>query len=425
MISIGIDVSKKKSMAFAMNEKGEVFMAPTEFEHTVEGLEVLVEKLRAMPQPLRVVLENTGYYHWPVVSHLLEAEIFVCIVNSILMNKFAKVQMRPGKTDKLDAVTICRFGLAHWNELVCCATSGETRETLRLYSRQYSEYMKMMTQQKVNFGCLLDKVMPGIQSLLCDEGGRSKLSDFVIQFWHFDRITAKSESAFSESYCKWAKKRGYHVNESKAHAIYALSQNGIPTLPCTEATRLLVTEAARVLIRLEDSVKLIILQMGQLASSLPEYDTVISMKGVGPKTAPRLIAEIGDVSRFHSAKALVAYAGLDAPPFQSGQFESKRRKISKRGDKYLRKVGYEIMLSLMSSKPKEDNAVYLFMCKKRAEGKYYLSAYMAGLTSSFIFTMPASGRYTLLLPLQLIHKHTGAAFPRCPGIPVSFSYFLS
>ena len=103
------------------------------------------------------------------------------------------------------------------------------------------------------------------------------------------------------------------------------------------------------------------------------------MKGVGERTASRLIAEIGDIRYYHSSKALTAYAGLDAPPYQSGDFESHRRKISKRGNKYLRKVGYEIMSSLMSSKPTEDNAVYLFMCKKKAEGKYYLSAYMAGL----------------------------------------------
>lgn len=103
------------------------------------------------------------------------------------------------------------------------------------------------------------------------------------------------------------------------------------------------------------------------------------MKGVGEHTAARLIAEIGDVRLFHSAKALPAYAGIDAPPYQSGEFESHRRKISKRGNKYLRKVGYEIMSALMSTKPSEDNAVYLFMCRKKAEGKHYLSAYMAGL----------------------------------------------
>lgn len=46
---------------------------------------------------------------------------------------------------------------------------------------------------------------------------------------------------------------------------------------------------------------------------------------------PRLISKIGNVRRFHSGSALVAYAGLDAPPFQSGTFTGTNRHISKRG----------------------------------------------------------------------------------------------
>ena len=379
MISVGIDVSKGKSTAFAADENGEVLLKPYEFEHTEAGMMELIQLLKQMPEEPRVIVENTGYYHWPVVNSLLAADIFVCIVNSIVMSKFSKVQIRPGKTDRLDAMLICRFGLANWSDLVRCYPDEECRTLLRLYSREYSHAVHMVVDQKVHFTNLLDKVMPGIKTLLKDTGGRSKLSDFAFEFWHFDRISKQKPEAFAKQYCAWAKKKGYHMNESKAAAIHTLSQNGIPTLPCTDAVKQLVREAARVLKRLEESVSTILAQMNELASTFPEYKVVSEMKGVGERTASRLIAEIGDVRRYHSAKALTAYTGLDAPPYQSGEFESNRRKISKRGNKYLRKVGYEIMSSLMSSKPTEDNAVYLFMCKKKAEGKYYLSAYMAGL----------------------------------------------
>lgn len=67
------------------------------------------------------------------------------------------------------------------------------------------------------------------------------------------------------------------------------------------------------------------------------------MGGVGDVLAPKLIAEIGDIRRFHSGKALIAFAGIDAPPYESGQFEGTNRKISKRGSKVLRKIGYETM----------------------------------------------------------------------------------
>ncbi len=55
--------------------------------------------------------------------------------------------------------------------------------------------------------------------------------------------------------------------------------------------------------------------MRELARTLNEYEVVIDMRGVGDVLGPCIIEEIGDVRRFHSASALVAYSGLDAPPF--------------------------------------------------------------------------------------------------------------
>lgn len=51
------------------------------------------------------------------------------------------------------------------------------------------------------------------------------------------------------------------------------------------------------------------------------------MNGVGDVIEPRLMAEIGDVRRFHSGKALIAYTGIDAPPDQSGQFVGTKRRV--------------------------------------------------------------------------------------------------
>jgi transposase len=84
------------------------------------------------------------------------------------------------------------------------------------------------------------------------------------------------------------------------------------------------------------SSDLLMRQMQSIAYTLPEYPVVRAMHGVGDRLAPLLIAEIGDIRRFTSAKALNAYAGNDAPPYQSGQFEGTNRHISKRGSSYLR-----------------------------------------------------------------------------------------
>ncbi len=99
-------------------------------------------------------------------------------------------------------------------------------------------------------------------------------------------------------------------------------------------------------------------------------------------TFPELMAEIGDVRRFHSMQSLVAYAGGDAPPFQSGKFEAKKRSISKRGSPLLRKELFQLMACLMQNAPVDD-PVYQFLDRKRAEVKHYY-VYMIASCNKFL-----------------------------------------
>ncbi|MCI8526953.1 MAG: IS110 family transposase, partial [Oscillospiraceae bacterium] len=123
-------------------------------------------------------------------------------------------------------------------------------------------------------------------------------------------------------------------------------------------------------------------EMQSLAASLPERPVVMGMFGVGPALGPQLMAEIGDVRRFYSKKALVAFAGIDAPPYQSGQIEIRSRSISKRGSSALRRTLFLVMSVILQRSP-DDNPVYQFMDKKRAEGKPY-RVYMMASANKFL-----------------------------------------
>ena len=99
--------------------------------------------------------------------------------------------------------------------------------------------------------------------------------------------------------------------------------------------------------------------------------------GAGPVTGPQIMAEIGDVRRFTHKGALVAFAGVDAPPFQSGTFDSKNRHVSKRGSPHLRATLFQVC-SVILQRRDEGNSVYAFMDRKRAEGKHYYVYMVAG-----------------------------------------------
>lgn len=117
-------------------------------------------------------------------------------------------------------------------------------------------------------------------------------------------------------------------------------------------------------------------EMQKLASVLPEHPAVMKTFGVGPTLGPQLMAEIGDVRRFHSKKALVAFAGIDAPPCRSGIMDIRSRSISKRGSASLHRTLFLVMGVILQNSP-ADEPVYQFMDEKRAEGKAYKVYIMA------------------------------------------------
>lgn len=105
-----------------------------------------------------------------------------------------------------------------------------------------------------------------------------------------------------------------------------------------DSIKCLVTLAVSQLNTIIETISVVQHEMLTLAAQLPEYSNVMRMFGVGPVLGPQLMEEIGDVRRFDRKQFLVAFAGVDAPPCQSGTFESKNRHISKREYPRLRKT---------------------------------------------------------------------------------------
>ena len=146
--------------------------------------------------------------------------------------------------------------------------------------------------------------------------GSEKWVDFVSTFWHCQCVSTLPLKSFSARYLKWCRKHGYYFSQEKAFEIHSKAQSCIGVMPRNETTKLLVQQAIAQLKATSAALAALKQEMQSLAASLPEYPVVMEMFGVGSTLGPQLMAEIGDVRRFHSKKALVAFAGIDAPPCQ-------------------------------------------------------------------------------------------------------------
>lgn len=385
MNSVGIDVSKGKSMIAVMRPFGEVVCSPIEVPHTSSELSALARRLKSLDGETRVVMEATGNYHLPIAVALHEAGIYVSVVNPMLVHDYGNNSLRRAKTDKQDAIKLANYGLDRWLTLPEFSPEAEIRMQLKTCYRQYQQYSKVQTMLNNNLISLLDTVFPGANSLFSSTvraDSSEKWVDFVETFWHCECVSGLSQKVFEKKYQKWCQKHGYYFRESKALEIYTAACKAVGVMPKTETTHLLITQAVSQLRATSTALAELKKEMLHLAELLPEFPVVQKMYGTGTTLGPQLMAYIGDVRRFHSKKALVAFAGIDAPPNDSGQISGNHKAMSKIGSSALRRTLFLIMGVYLQNAP-VDEPVYQFMDRKRAEGKPY-RVYMMASANKFL-----------------------------------------
>ena len=378
--SVGIDVSMGKSTIAIISTDGEVISEPFEIEHTKSDFNLVLEKIKNIPKDnVKFVMEYTGNYCKSLLKIIIDNGYFVTVENPLTIKKYCDINIRKVKTDKKDALKIACYGSERWHKLIRYTPSDEIYSELRFLSRQYDEQMSLKVMKKIHLSGLIEVTFPGLKKIFNGDSVYMLMLDVYKKYYHPSLVLSKSKSSFIRDVEKISKKTGHRIGMRVAEEMYSLANECIPSSPCNESTQLAVSNCVLLLQNLEEITNNIIAKMDELARQLPEFETVSNMSGVGNKIRARLIAEIGDVRRFKNSNCLIAYAGIDVPPFQSGQFVATNRRITKRGNKHLRKVGYEAMKSLKTVKPTKDNAVYLFIIKKEAEGKGSITAKIAGL----------------------------------------------
>lgn len=170
---------------------------------------------------------------------------------------------------------------------------------------------------------------------------------------------------------------GYRFCKTKSDDVYVSACGHVSVIPKNDITKLLITQAVTQVNFISETLAVINNEMKRLAALLPEYPVVSKFYGAGGILGSQLMAEIGDIHRFSRKESLVCFAGLEAPPYQSGKFESENRSISKKGSPHLRKALFQVMDCLLKHAP-ADEPVFQFLDRKRAEGKHYYSYMTAG-----------------------------------------------
>lgn len=358
----GIDVAKRKHSAMVLNTKSETVKQNFTFKNDRQGFDKLLQELEPFADQLLIALEATGHYWLSLYEVLTSTGYQVVVLNPLQVHAYQRSGIRKRKNDRIDSFWIADFARISNPQ----ATQQQATEHLQL--RELSRFRFRLTENMGNCKrkilSILDRVFPEYEKLFSNvflTSSRQLLAQAVTaqEFADFDlgELTALLSSA----------SRG-RFGQEKAEAIQSVARQSIGVHFLADSVRIQMRCLLQQLDLLEAQRQEVDLMLEHLMQQLPQHIT--SIPGIGLATGAAILSEIGDVNRFEGPEKLVAYAGIDATVYQSGQFEALETHMSKRGSPYLRHALWQAASMAVLHDPQ----LKMYYQRKKAEGKHHGTA---------------------------------------------------
>ena len=364
---VSIDVSKGKSDYQAFKDLNVKYTGSRSIKHNKEGFDEIVNLVREMEKKLEtevcVVYEATGVYHRVLKKVFEDNNIKQFIINPLLSAKTRKNDsLRSPKTDKLDPKSIAKTYYSH------SLHNSHKQETiyheLRELSRYYEDILVHIRKDKVAFRAQLDIVFPGYDTLYDDLYGPVALA-IIEKYPHPEMLQKKKINTVS----KVIQNKTCHrqaVSDTMADKAIEYSKTICSGCDKDDIEVLILQRFIKKLNEDMAEAERTIGEMIKLAQELPDFNIIKSIPGIGDNLAARIIAELGDMTRFKKKNELVAFAGLDPRISESGQNDGDHMHITKKGNKRLRCLLYLAVTCSIRLK-RDDNSIKDFYIKKKQQ----------------------------------------------------------
>jgi len=369
---LSVDVAKNKSMFLLMSSDGQVLMEPIELQHNYTNFNLLKERITAFKlQDLTVFMESTSTYHLPIERYFSENGFSTLIINSLeTKNNFNS--LRKTKTDKKDCLNLAKlFFLKEYENHNL--PKNDIYYNLKTLSRQYFFLIQSNVANKNRLKRLINLTFSEFEDIF--KNGKifeNTALNFIQEFPHVDIVKDSiieelTDNLFktNERHVKYYIKLATKIKEFSSNSYPGIEKDNedVANLVCIAK---LVQENIQEIDKLRE-------KMINLARQSPLFPVITSYYGIGELSASEILAELGDIRRFGNTKELIAFCGLDPTIIQSGKTINKRGPISKRGDKYIRKILFNICLNLImiSAKSCPEHPVNIYYRKKKEEGKHH------------------------------------------------------
>ena len=364
MYIIGIDIGKNHHEASIVSPEGKQIGHSLRFATTHKGADSLMSFIFNNIGNSSCIfgMEATGHYWYPIYSFLKARGYTIYVINPIQSDSLRKMYIRQTKNDSIDSFLIAeviRFG-----QFTTTSMADENILAMRQLCRYRDSVISSRTEIKLRISTIMEQIFPEYEKQFSSLWLSTSMGILEKYLTPENIENAPIDELFEiikdKSHNKLTMKKAISIREAAAD---------------TFGIKIAQDAFSFQLKQLIDRMNFLDKQIEALDCQILEYyekfDCYLhTIPGIGVIAAATILAEIGDINRFKSSSALVAFAGIDPTVRQSGEFSSTHNHMSKRGSPYLRHAIF-LAATTCSFHNSPLNAYYK---KKREQGKHHLTA---------------------------------------------------
>jgi transposase len=363
-ISVGIDIAKETHWVIAIDADGGVHV-DCKLENTPAAIASLIDELKQLGGSVRIGLDVVGGIAGLAEAMLAEAGFALVHVPGLAVNRARQGTVGgEHKSDPRDARVIAEQVRIR-QDLRPIEPASELDLELRLLVGRRRDLVDGQTQRLSRLHDLLASIFPGLERGLdlTTKGPLVLLTKFV--------TPAELRAAGKRRLIRHLKAAGGLPNiEALADRALAAAAEQTIAIPAERMSARLIKELASEALATRSRLASVDRELEALLARHPDAALIRSLPGMGAVLTAELIAQAGSLSRFRSADALAAAAGIAPVLRQSGKVRFLRRPAG--GNKGLKRVFYQ---SAFCSLGHPDSRA--FYDRKRREGKRHHQAVLA------------------------------------------------
>ena len=364
MYIVGIDIGKNHHEASIVSPEGKQIGRSLRFATTHKGADSLMSFIfkNIGNSPCVFGMEATGHYWYPIYSFLKAKGYTIYVINPIQSDSLRKMYIRQTKNESIESFLIAeviRFG-----QFGTTSMADENILAMRQLCRYRDSVISSRTEIKLRIGTIMEQIFPEYEKQFSSLWVSTSMG--ILEKY----LTPENiENAPIDELFEIIKDKS-HNRLTRAKAI-SIKEAAADTFGIKIAQDAFSFQLKQLIDRMNFLDKQIEALDCQILEYYEKFDCYLhTIPGIGMIAAATILAEIGDINRFKSSSALVAFAGIDPTVRQSGEFSSTHNHMSKRGSPYLRHAIF-LAATTCSFHNSPLNAYYK---KKRDQGKHHLTA---------------------------------------------------